>query len=162
MLCWRRSRIRCCWFLTACRIRTTSAPAFAQRMVPVFTRVIAPKDRAVALTETVIRVAAGAAQHVPFVQVTNLARTLTELQGDGVRVVGTADDAKSTLYEADLTGPLAIAMGFEGSGLRRLTRERCDEFVRIPMSGEVDCLNVSVATGVCLFEAKRQRGPKPA
>ena len=76
---------------------------------------------------------------------------------DGVRVVGTADDAKMTLYDADLTGPLAIALGFEGSGLRRLTRERCDEFVRIPMSGEVDCLNVSVAAGVCLYEAMRQR-----
>jgi 23S rRNA (guanosine2251-2'-O)-methyltransferase len=119
--------------------------------------VIAPKNRAVSLTDTVRRIAAGAAEHVPFVQVTNLARTLRQLQGDGIRIIGTADEAKATLYDADLTGPLAIAMGFEGSGLRRLTRERCDEFVRIPMAGAVECLNVSVATGVCLFEARRQR-----
>ncbi len=119
--------------------------------------VIAPKNRAVALTETVRRVAAGAAEHVPFVQVTNLARTLDELQGDGIRLIGTADQAKGTLYDADLTGPLAFAMGYEGAGLRRLTRERCDEVVKIPMAGTVDCLNVSVATGVCLFEAQRQR-----
>ena len=119
--------------------------------------VIAPKNRTVSLTDTVRRVAAGAAEHVPFVQVTNLARTLGQLQGDGIRIIGTADEAKATLYDADLTGPLAVAMGFEGSGLRRLTRERCDEFVRIPMAGAVECLNVSVATGVCLFEARRQR-----
>jgi len=119
--------------------------------------VIAPKNRAVPLTDTVRRIAAGAAEHVPFVQVTNLARTLGQLQGDGIRIIGTADEAKGTLYDADLTGPLAVAMGFEGSGLRCLTRERCDEFVRIPMAGAVECLNVSVATGVCLFEARRQR-----
>ena len=119
--------------------------------------VIAPKNRAVSLTDTVRRIAAGAAEHVPFAQVTNLARTLGELQGDGVRIVGTSDDAEKTLYQADLTGPLAIVMGFEGTGLRRLTYEQCDEFVRIPMAGEVECLNVSVATGVCLFEAMRQR-----
>lgn len=119
--------------------------------------VIAPRNRAVSLTDTVRRIAAGATDHVPFVQVTNLARTLSELQGDGIRIVGTADEAKGTLYDADLTGPLAIVMGFEGSGLRRLTRERCDELVRIPMSGAVECLNVSVAAGVCLFEAWRQR-----
>ena len=119
--------------------------------------VIAPKNRAVSLTDTVRRIAAGAAEHVPFVQVTNLARTLGQLQGDGIRIIGTADEAKGTLYDADLTGPLAVAMGFEGSGLRRLTRERCDELVRIPMAGAVECLNVSVATGVCLFEAWRQR-----
>lgn len=119
--------------------------------------VIAPKNRAVALTDTVRRVAAGGAEHVPFVQVTNLARTLGELQGDGVRIVGTADKAKGTLYDCDLTGPLAIVMGFEGSGMRRLTLEHCDELVGIPMAGAVECLNVSVATGVCLFEANRQR-----
>ncbi len=119
--------------------------------------VIAPKDRAVSLTDTVRRIAAGAAEHVPFVQVTNLARTLGQLQGDGIRIIGTADEAKGTLHDADLTGPLALVMGFEGSGLRRLTRERCDQFVRIPMAGAVECLNVSVATGVCLFEARRQR-----
>ena len=119
--------------------------------------VIAPKNRAVSLTDTVRRIAAGAAEHVPFVQVTNLARTLGLLQEDGIRIVGTADEAKGTLYDADLTGPLAIAMGFEGSGLRRLTQKQCDELVRIPMFGAVECLNVSVATGVCLFEALRQR-----
>ena len=119
--------------------------------------VIAPKDRAVALTDTVRRIAAGAAEHVPFVQVTNLVRTLGELQGDGMRIVGTADEAKDTLYDVDLTGPLAIAMGFEGSGLRRLTQKQCDVLVRIPMAGAVECLNVSVANGVCLCEADRQR-----
>lgn len=119
--------------------------------------VIAPKKSAVPLTDTVRRIAAGAAEHVPFVQVTNLARTLEQLQGEGIRIIGTSDDAKATLYDADLTGPLAVAMGFEESGLRRLTRELCDEFVRIPMSGAVECLNVSVATGVCLYEARRQR-----
>jgi len=119
--------------------------------------VIAPKNRAVSLTDTVRRVAAGGAEHVPFVQVTNLARTLGLLQDDGVRIVGTADEAKGTLYDADLTGPLAIVMGFEGSGLRRLSQKTCDELVRIPMFGAVECLNVSVATGVCLFEALRQR-----
>ncbi|GJM25899.1 MAG: hypothetical protein DHS20C16_23140 [Phycisphaerae bacterium] len=119
--------------------------------------VIAPKRRAVSLTDTVRRVAAGGAEHVPFVQVTNLARTLGELQDDGIRIIGTADEAKGTLYDCDLTGPLALVMGFEGSGMRRLTLEHCDELVRIPMSGAVECLNVSVATGVCLFEAHRQR-----
>jgi 23S rRNA (guanosine2251-2'-O)-methyltransferase len=119
--------------------------------------VIAPKNRAVSLTDTVRRIAAGGAEHVPFVQVTNLARTLGLLQEDGIRIVGTADEAKGTLYDADLTGPLAIVMGFEGSGLRRLTQKTCDELVRIPMFGAVECLNVSVATGVCLFEALRQR-----
>jgi len=119
--------------------------------------VVAPKDRAVALTDTVRRIAAGAAEHVPFVQVTNLVRTIGELQGDGMRIVGTADEAEDTLYDTDLTGPLAIAMGFEGAGLRRLTQKKCDVLVRIPMAGAVECLNVSVATGVCLFEANRQR-----
>ena len=109
--------------------------------------VIAPKNRAVSLTDTVRRIAAGAAEHVPFVQVTNLARTLGQLQGDGIRIIGTADEAKGTLYDADLTGPLAIAMGFEGSGLRRPPRERSDEFVCIPMAGAAECLNVSGATG---------------
>lgn len=119
--------------------------------------IIAPKIRAVALTETVRRIACGAAENVPFVQVTNLARTLGELQGDGVRVIGTADGAAHTIFETDLTGPLAIVMGFEGAGLRRLTEKTCDDLVKIPMCGTVDCLNVSVATGVCLFEAVRQR-----
>ncbi len=119
--------------------------------------VIAPKNHAVDITDTVRRVAAGAAENVPFVQVTNLARTIGALQDEGIRIVGTSDRAKGTLFECDLTGPLAIVMGLEGSGMRRLTQERCDELVGIPMFGTVDCLNVSVATGVCLFEALRQR-----
>ena len=119
--------------------------------------VIVPKNRAVSLTDTVRRVAAGGAEHVPFVQVTNLARTLGLLREDGIRIVGTADEAKGTLHDADLTGPLAIVMGFEGAGIRRLTQKTCDELVRIAMFGTVECLYVSVATGVCLFEALRQR-----
>lgn len=119
--------------------------------------VVAPKDRAVSLTETVRKVACGAAEHVPFVMVTNLARTLKQLKEQGLWLVGTADDAKQSLFDVDLTGPLALVMGAEGKGLRRLTREYCDFLVHIPMAGSVECLNVSVATGVCLFEAVRQR-----
>lgn len=119
--------------------------------------VIAPKDRAVTLTDTVRKVACGAAEHLPFVTVTNLARTLNHLKEAGLWLVGTADDAKESLYDVDLTGPLGLVMGAEGQGLRRLTRERCDFLVHIPMAGSVECLNVSVATGVCLFEAVRQR-----
>ena len=119
--------------------------------------VIAPKNRAVSLTDTVRRIAAGAAEHVPFVQVTNLARTLRALHEEGIQIIGTADEATNTLYDVDLTGPLAFVLGFEGTGVRRLTHEQCDESVRIPMHGSVECLNVSVATGVCLFEARRQR-----
>ncbi len=119
--------------------------------------VIAPKDRAVSLTETVCRVACGGAESVPYVQVTNLARTLKHLKAAGVWLVGTSDQAEQSLHEIDMTGPLAIVMGAEGKGLRRLTGENCDFLVSIPMSGSVGCLNVSVATGVCLFEAVRQR-----
>ncbi len=119
--------------------------------------IIAPKDRAVALTDTVRKIACGAAEHLPFVMVTNLARTLNRLKEAGLWLVGTADDAKESLYDVDLTGPLALVMGAEGKGLRRLTRECCDFLVHIPMTGSVECLNVSVATGVCLFEAVRQR-----
>jgi 23S rRNA (guanosine2251-2'-O)-methyltransferase len=119
--------------------------------------VVAPKNRAASLTETVVRISAGGAEHVPFIQVTNLARTLGLLQEAGVWIIGTADEAERTLYEVDLTGPHGLVMGFEGSGMRRLTAEKCDELVRIPMFGAVECLNVSVATGVCLFEAVRQR-----
>ena len=119
--------------------------------------VIVPKDRSVSLTDTVRRVACGAAEKVPFVQVTNLARTMKKLRDAGVWLVGTADEVQSNLYRVDLTGPLAMVMGSEGSGLRRLTREHCDFLVSIPMSGSVESLNVSVATGVCLFEAVRQR-----
>ena len=119
--------------------------------------VVAPRDRAVSLTDTVRKVACGAAEHVPFVTVTNLARTLEQLKELGLWLVGTVDDAKQSLYDIDLSGALALVMGAEGKGLRRLTRECCDFLVHIPMAGSVECLNVSVATGVCLFEAVRQR-----
>ncbi|HWR83611.1 MAG TPA: 23S rRNA (guanosine(2251)-2'-O)-methyltransferase RlmB [Candidatus Deferrimicrobium sp.] len=119
--------------------------------------VIVPKDRAVSLTDTVRRVACGAAERLPLVSVTNLARTLKQLKDAGVWLVGTADDAAQSLYDTQLTGPLAIIMGAEGEGLRRLTREACDFLVRIPMSAPGQCLNISVAAGVCLFEAVRQR-----
>jgi 23S rRNA (guanosine2251-2'-O)-methyltransferase len=121
------------------------------------TAVVAPRDRAVSVTETVRRIACGGAERVPFVQVTNLARAMGKLQEAGVWLVGTDDSAETTLWAADLTGPLALVMGFEGSGLRRLTKEHCDRMVRIPMRGSVESLNVSVATGICLFEALRQR-----
>ena len=119
--------------------------------------VIAPKDHAVGLNATVSKVASGAAETVPYLMVTNLARSLGELQDRGLRVVGTSDDAPRTLYEADLKGPLALVLGAEGSGLRQLTRRTCDELVRIPMHGAVESLNVSVATALCLYEAVRQR-----
>lgn len=121
------------------------------------TGVIVPKDRAATLTPAAVKVASGAAEAVPFFQVTNLARTFGALQARGIWLVGTADDASENLYETDLTGPLALVMGGEGRGLRRLTRDRCDRLVRIPMTGSVGSLNVSVATGVCLFEIRRQR-----
>ena len=119
--------------------------------------VIAPRDRAAGLTATVRKVACGAAQTVPFIRVTNLARTLRRLQDSGVWLVGAAGEGAQELYRTDLTGPLAIVMGAEGRGLRRLTRETCDLLVRIPMMGAVESLNVSVATAVCLYEALRQR-----
>jgi 23S rRNA (guanosine2251-2'-O)-methyltransferase len=119
--------------------------------------VIAPKDHAVGLNATVSKVASGAAETVPYLMVTNLARALGELKDRGVRVVGTSDDAPRTLYEADLRGPIALVLGAEGSGLRQLTRRTCDELVRIPMHGAVESLNVSVATALCLYEAVRQR-----
>ena len=119
--------------------------------------VIAPKDRAAGLTPVVRKVAAGAAETVPFVQVTNLARTLKRLKELGVWIVGTEGEAGKDLYEADLKGPLAIVMGAEGAGMRRLTREGCDFSVRLPMRGVVESLNVSVATGIVLYEALRQR-----
>lgn len=119
--------------------------------------VIAPRDNAASLTPAVRKVACGAAEVVPFVQVTNLARTLRDLKEWGVWIVGTAGEADMLIYEQDLSGPIAIAMGAEGSGLRRLTREHCDFLVKLPMAGSVSSLNVSVATGICLFEAVRQR-----
>lgn len=119
--------------------------------------VIGAKDRAAPLNYTARLIACGGAEHVPYVQVVNLARTLESLRKSGVWVVGTADDSDRDIYDADLKGSLAIVLGAEGRGLRRLTRKRCDFIVRIPMFGHVECLNVSVAAGVCLFEAIRQR-----
>lgn len=121
------------------------------------TAVIIPKDKAVGLTPVVRKVASGAAETVPLVVVTNLARALQSLQEKRIWVVGTDDQAEISLYEQDLKGPLAIVMGSEGAGLRRLTRECCDYLVSIPMAGELSSLNVSVAAGVTLFEAVRQR-----
>ncbi len=102
--------------------------------------------------------ASGAAETVPYLMVTNLARTLGELKERDIRIVGTSDDAPGTLYQADLRGPLAMVLGAEGSGLRQLTRKTCDQLVSIPMKGAVESLNVSVASGICLYEALRQRG----
>jgi len=123
--------------------------------------VIAPRDNAVGLTPVVCKVASGAAERVPYVQVTNLARTMDALKERGVWLVGTAGEAETELFAADLTGPLGVVMGSEGRGLRRLTRERCDRLVRLPMLGDVESLNVSVATGICLYEALRQRRTSP-
>ncbi|MCO8162724.1 23S rRNA (guanosine(2251)-2'-O)-methyltransferase RlmB [Pseudomonas sp. 21LCFQ010] len=122
--------------------------------------VIVPKDKSATLNATVRKVACGAAEVIPLVAVTNLARSLEKLQKRGVWIVGTAGEAEQELYQQDLTGPIAIVMGAEGKGMRRLTREHCDFLVRLPMAGSVSSLNVSVATGVCLFEAQRQRGSK--
>ena len=119
--------------------------------------VIVPRSRTCGLTAAVRKVACGAAETVPLLEVANLARSMRELQESGVRLVGTAADAEHPLYEADLTGHLALVLGAEQSGLRRLTREHCDQLVRIPMAGNVESLNVSVAAAVCLFEARRQR-----
>lgn len=119
--------------------------------------VVVPKDKSAGLTPTVSKVACGAAEVVPFIQVTNLARTLKELQQAGVWVVGTAGEAEQTLYQARLNGPMALVMGAEGKGMRRLTREHCDELIKLPMAGSVSSLNVSVATGICLYEIVRQR-----
>lgn len=119
--------------------------------------VIAPADRAVGLNATVCKVACGAAETVAFVQVTNLARSLRTLQEYGLWIIGAAGKAEKILYEVDFTGPMVIVLGSEGKGLRRLTREVCDGLARIPMAGQVESLNVSVAAGIFLFEALRQR-----
>ena len=119
--------------------------------------IVAPKDHAVGVNATVAKVASGAAETVPYIMVTNLARTLNELKDFDIRVIGTSDDAELTLYDIDLTGPIAFVLGSEGDGMRQLTRKTCDQLVRIPMAGAVESLNVSVAAGVCLFEALRQR-----
>jgi 23S rRNA (guanosine2251-2'-O)-methyltransferase len=122
------------------------------------TAVVAPKDKAVGITPTVRTASAGAADRIAFVAVTNLARTLKALKEQGVWLVGLADDAEQDFYAVDLKGPIAIVMGSEGEGMRRLTREACDFLAHIPMRGAVESLNVSVATGVALFEVLRQRG----
>ncbi len=120
--------------------------------------VIVPKDKSAQLTSTARKVACGAAESVPLIRVTNLARTLRDLQQQhNVWVIGTAGEATETLYQTKLTGALALVMGAEGEGMRRLTREHCDQLISIPMAGSVSSLNVSVATGVCLFEIVRQR-----
>ena len=120
--------------------------------------VIAPKDHAAGINATVAKVASGAAETVPYFMVTNLARTLGELKERGIWVVGASDDAEQTLYDVDLAMATALVLGAEGPGMRQLTRKTCDALVRIPMMGAVESLNVSVASGVCLYEARRQRG----
>ncbi len=119
--------------------------------------VIAPKDHAVGLNATVAKVASGAADTVPYFMVTNLARTLGELKERDIFIIGTSDDAEKTLYDVDLTGPVAFVLGAEDTGMRQLTRKNCDLLVSLPMRGAVESLNVSVASGVCLYEALRQR-----
>ncbi|NVK21229.1 MAG: 23S rRNA (guanosine(2251)-2'-O)-methyltransferase RlmB [Kangiellaceae bacterium] len=119
--------------------------------------VIAPKDNAASITDVVRKVACGAAEAVPFIPVTNLSRTIKQLQEKGIWVYGTAGEAEQDIYQANMTGPIAIVMGAEGDGMRRLTKENCDHLIKIPMAGEVSSLNVSVATGVTLFEVVRQR-----
>ncbi len=120
--------------------------------------VIAPKDHAVGLNATVAKVASGAADTVPYFMVTNLARTLGELKERNIWCIGTSGDATKSIYQVDLKGPVALVLGAEGDGMRQLTRKTCDELVSIPMKGGVESLNVSVASGVCLYEALRQRG----
>ena len=124
--------------------------------------VLAPKDHAVGLNATVAKVASGAAETVPYLMVTNLARALVELKERAVTVVGASDDAERTIYDLDLRGPVALVLGAEGRGLRQLTRNTCDVLVRIPMAGAVESLNVSVAAGVCLYEVVRQRAAAQA
>jgi 23S rRNA (guanosine2251-2'-O)-methyltransferase len=119
--------------------------------------VIAPKDHAVGINATVAKVASGAAETVPYFMVTNLARTLNELKERNIWIIGTSDDASKNLYQMDFKGPTALVLGAEGNGMRQLTRKTCDELVSIPMCGGVESLNVSVASGVCLYEARRQR-----
>jgi 23S rRNA (guanosine2251-2'-O)-methyltransferase len=119
--------------------------------------VIAPKDHAAGISAIVSKVASGAAETMPYFMVTNLARTLGELKERNIWCIGTADDAEKTIYDVALTGPVALVLGAEGDGMRQLTRKTCDQLVSIPMHGAVESLNVSVASGVCLYEALRQR-----
>ena len=124
--------------------------------------VIAPRDRSAGMNATVQRVACGAAESVPYLMVTNLARTMRELKDRDIWLIGTDDSAKESIHQTDTRRPMAWVMGAEGEGMRRLTRETCDELVNIPMFGSVESLNVSVATGVCLFETVRQRHAQPS
>src|SRR5690606_28079234 len=124
------------------------------------TAVVIPKDKAVQVNATVRKTSAGAADTIPVIRATNLARVLRDLQKMGVWIHGLAGEAEGSLYDLDLNGNVALVLGGEGDGMRRLTREHCDSLVRIPMPGEFESLNVSVATGVALFEAVRQRGTK--
>ena len=119
--------------------------------------VILPSDRSAGLTDVVRHVSAGAAESLPLMRARNLARIMREIKERGIFLVGTSDQAKVSLYDADFTGSVGLVMGAEGTGIRRLTADLCDQLIQIPMDGSVECLNVSVATGVCLFEAKRQR-----
>jgi 23S rRNA (guanosine2251-2'-O)-methyltransferase len=122
--------------------------------------VITPKDRSVGLTSSVRKVACGAAETMPICQVTNLVRAMETLKEAGIWIAGAAGEAEETVYSIDLKGPMAIVMGAEGAGLRRLSRENCDYLMKLPMAGDVSSLNVSVATGICLYEAVRQRRQK--
>ena len=122
------------------------------------TAVVFPKDKSADVNDVARKVASGAAETVPWVRVSNLARTIESLKQAGVWLIGTDGDAEGTLYEQDLSGPCALVLGSEGAGMRRLTRDLCDFIVKLPMAGSVSSLNVSVAAGVCLFEAVRQRG----
>ena len=119
--------------------------------------VIMPSDRSAGLTDVVRHVASGAAESLPLARARNLSRFMKKLQEKGIRLVGTSDQAKKNVFEADLKGSLGLVVGAEGTGIRRLTAENCDLLINIPMSGSVECLNVSVATGICLFEVFRQR-----
>ena len=119
--------------------------------------VILPSDRSAGLTDVVRHVSAGAAESLPLMRARNLARIMREIKERGIFLVGTSDQAKVSLYDANFTGSIGLVMGAEGTGIRRLTADLCDQLIQIPMDGSVECLNVSVATGVCLFEAKRQR-----
>ncbi|TMH75492.1 MAG: 23S rRNA (guanosine(2251)-2'-O)-methyltransferase RlmB [Betaproteobacteria bacterium] len=134
--------------LGAC-LRTAEAAAV--------TAVVLPRDRSASLSSAALRAASGAVESVAVIPVVNLARSIDEIKETGVRVVGADHAAPRDLYAIDLRGPLAWALGAEGHGLRRLTRERCDELARIPLAGQVESLNVSVAAGICLFETRRQR-----
>jgi 23S rRNA (guanosine2251-2'-O)-methyltransferase len=122
--------------------------------------VVTPKNRAASITETVRRVASGGAESVPVVQVSNLAQSMTKMKEAGLFLIGTSDQAKQDIFDLKLTGAIGIVMGSEGFGLRRLTMDTCDDLVKIPMVGTVPCLNISVATGVCLYEVVRQKTGK--